>query len=195
MKVERKRGTFRASVEAGWFSSSARADRSGTSARGAACREHFRHQANCGMVPPEKSRIPAMRRIVVLAALAALAPQAAAAHVVRHGEMPQAYRGTWAPGTGPCKDGDAAAIVLTAKTYAGPAGSCTIEYVSETATPRGAMFSARLRCSGAGGQAHKAAAANLIIRPAGADRISAGPTFDKLTTHRRCSAGEQGAQK
>src|SRR5262245_51946534 len=39
-----------------------------------------------------------MRKMLLITAIAALAPQAATAHVVRHGSIPEAYWGTWAPG-------------------------------------------------------------------------------------------------
>src|SRR5215813_1536955 len=92
-----------------------------------------------------------MRRIFVLALFAAVAPQAATAHVVRHNSVPEAYLGTWAPGE--CGAGDKAAIVLSAKAYAGPSGSCAVDYVSETASEKGSLFSARLLCPSPGAQA------------------------------------------
>jgi hypothetical protein len=124
-----------------------------------------------------------------------LTAHSAAAHVVRHGSIPEAYRGTWAPTSATCKDADKAAIVLSAKAYAGPAGSCIIDYVSETAEPRGSTFSARMQCSNPQGQAQKKTIANLIMRPDGADRISVGPGFESLKAYQRCSAGEPGTKQ
>jgi hypothetical protein len=128
-----------------------------------------------------------MRNTLVLAVIAALAPQIANAHVVRHNAVPEVYWGTWSPGDGPCGEGDKGAIVLSAKAYVGPAGNCVVEAVSETPSPDGATYSARLLCPGKGAKAKKTVV-NLIFRSEGADGISAGATFEGLKAHRRCSA-------
>jgi hypothetical protein len=135
-----------------------------------------------------------MRKAALLVFIAAFAPQVASAHVVRHNSIPETYQGTWASDPAACKD-EKAIIVLSAKAYAGPAGSCIIDYVSETAEPRGSTFSARMQCSNPQGQAQKKTIVNLIIRPDGAERISLGPGFDSLKAYQRCSqsapAGKQ----
>jgi hypothetical protein len=136
-----------------------------------------------------------MLRTSILALCAALTAHSAAAHVVRHGSVPEAYRGTWAPTSATCKDADKAAIVLSAKTYVGPAGSCVVDYVSETAGPKGPIFSARLQCSGPAGQAQKKTIVNLVIRPDEVDRISVGPGFESLKAYQRCSAKEAGTKQ
>ena len=58
-----------------------------------------------------------MRKAALLVFIAAFVPQAAAAKggVKVLNSIPEAYWGTWAPGTGACTDGDKAAIVLSAK--------------------------------------------------------------------------------
>src|SRR6516225_7093793 len=89
-----------------------------------------------------------MRKVALLVFIAAFAPQAGAA--ARGGikvlnSIPDAYWGTWAPGVGPCKDGDTEAIVLSAKAYAGPLGKCDVASVSETPSRRGATSPPRLR--------------------------------------------------
>jgi hypothetical protein len=129
-----------------------------------------------------------MRKAALLVFIAASAPQVASAHVVRHNSIPETYRGTWAADPAGCNDAKAI-IVLSAKAYAGPAGTCVVDYVSETAEPRGSTFSARMQCSNPPGQAQKKTMANLIMRPDGADRISLGPGFDSLKTYQRCSQG------
>jgi len=130
-----------------------------------------------------------MRGICLLALFAPLVPQAATAHVVRHNSVPEAYWGTWIPDTGACSADDKSAIVLTAKDYVGPAGKCSVDYVSETPAPKGAaIYSARLLCPGTGAQKK---VVNLIFRSDAGGGISAGPTFASLKTHRRCS--ESGA--
>ena len=65
-----------------------------------------------------------MRKFALLAFVSALAPQVVTADVVRHSSVPQTYRGTWAPSAGSCENTDKSAIVLSAKAYKGPEGSC-----------------------------------------------------------------------
>ena len=124
-----------------------------------------------------------MRRIVLLASIVLLVPQVAIAHIVRHRSIPQPYQGTWATDAASCAP-EKGAIVLSAKTYVGPSGSCTVVYVDETPGAQGAIFSARLSCSEAAGGAKKSDA-NLIIRP-DKDGISLGPTFASLVAYQRC---------
>ena len=128
-----------------------------------------------------------MHKTFVLMLIAALTPQLVGAREIRRDAMPEAFRGTWAPGDA-CKQGDASAIVLSARTYVGPVGSCDIDYVTEIPGRPDPIYSARMRCSGSGAQAKIKKTANLIIRGQGAGQISAGPTFENLVAHRRCDA-------
>ena len=130
-----------------------------------------------------------MRRILLLAFFAGIAPQAATAHVVRHNSIPEAYWGTWMPGTAACSADAKTAIVLTAKDYVGPAGNCSVDYVSETATPQGPLYSARLLCPGTDAQARKKVV-NLMFRSDAGGGISAGATFSGLKALHRCSDSE-----
>ena len=135
-----------------------------------------------------------MRKAALLLLVVAFAPQAAAARgggIKVLNSIPEAYRGTWAPSAGVCKDGDKAAIVLSEKGYTGPLGKCEVATVSETAGPKGSIYSARLRCSD---QAKQTTPANLIIRPGDANRISAGSTFESLKTYQRCSESTPAAK-
>jgi hypothetical protein len=75
-----------------------------------------------------------MPRAFLLVVIAALAPQVATAHVVRHSSIPEAYRGAWAPVETDCKD-DKSVITLSAKAYVGPAGSCMVDYVTSPSRP------------------------------------------------------------
>jgi len=132
-----------------------------------------------------------MGKTALVALVAALAPQITAAHVVRHNSIPEGYWGTWVPGAGPCKDGDPSAMVLSANAYVGPAGSCIVDFVSETPSARGATYSARLQCSNQGAQAQqKKTVVNLIIRPDGTTQIAAGPDFNSLKSYHRCSPSQ-----
>src|SRR5262249_27524122 len=126
-----------------------------------------------------------MRSMFLLAFIGSIVPQLASAHVVRHNSVPEAYRGTWAPGE--CGASDKAAIVLAAKTYAGPSGSCAVDYVSETASEKGSLFSVRLLCPSPSGQAKKTVV-NLLFRSDGADQVSFGPSYAGLKAYRRCAA-------
>ena len=126
-----------------------------------------------------------MSKAVLLVFIATFAPQAATARggLKMVGSIPEIYWGTWA--AGPCKDGDKTTIVLSAKAYAGPLGKCDVESVSETPSPKGPTYSARLQCAQLG-QAQKTPA-NLIIRSVEANQISVGPGFNRPKAHQRCS--------
>ena len=128
-----------------------------------------------------------MRSTLLLALIGLMSLEAAAARETRRDAVPQAFWGTWATGTDACKEKDKA-IVLSAKAYSGPAGSCAIDYVIEVPGRGGAIYSARMRCSGSSGEAEKKTIANLIIRSGKDGEISAGPTFEALATYHRCSA-------
>ena len=134
-----------------------------------------------------------MRITPFLAFVAALSSQISDAREIRRDAMPEAFRGTWAPSADACKDADKSPIVLSAKSYAGPAGSCVILYVTEIPGRDGATYSARMSCSGSQPQAKTTA--NLIIRPDTAEQISLGATFDTLATHRRCPAAAPAKQQ
>lgn len=130
-----------------------------------------------------------MRKVALLALIAALAPHSADARgggIKMLESIPDAYWGKWAPSVESCKDGHTQALVLSAKTYAGPLGTCDIASVGVTATPRGTTYSARLQCADPK-RAQKKTPAYLIIRPGEANQISVGPGFDSLKAYQRCS--------
>jgi len=136
-----------------------------------------------------------MRKVTLLAIIAALSLQAAAAREIRREAIPETFWGTWAPGTDACKEGETSTIVLSARAYVGPAGSCVVRYVTEIPGRASPIYSARLQCPGSGGQPQKQAFANLIIRPEGSGQISAGPTFESLVAHHRCAASAPAAKQ
>jgi hypothetical protein len=82
-------------------------------------------------------------RSALLVALLALSSQVAYAREIRRDAIPEAFRGTWTTSTDVCKDGDKSPIVLSAKSYASPAGSCVVDYVTEIPGRGGAIYSAR----------------------------------------------------
>ncbi|MEK9278710.1 MULTISPECIES: hypothetical protein [unclassified Bradyrhizobium] len=123
--------------------------------------------------------------LVVIIVMIAISSQAAIAGVKRHASIPQALQGSWATSADACKIADKSAVALAAKTYAGPAGNCAVMSVSETPSPHGAVYSARLRCPIKNGQ-QKWSETNLVIRPDDTNQISAGPDFGSLKTYQRC---------
>lgn len=130
-----------------------------------------------------------MRMAALLAFIAAFAPDAPAAAkggIKMLDSIPDAYWGTWAPRVESCKDGDKQVIILSAKAYTGPLGKCDVASVSETPSPKGSTYSARLQCTDPR-QAPKKTPANLIIRPGAANQISVGPEFENLRAYQRCS--------
>jgi hypothetical protein len=134
----------------------------------------------------------AMRMTPAFALIAALSSQIADAREIRRDAIPETFWGTWAPSAAACKDADKPPVVLTAKSYAGPAGSCDILYVTEIPGRDSAIYSARMSCSGPAPQAKTTA--NLIIRPDTAEQISLGASFESVATHHRCPAGAPAKQ-
>ena len=128
-----------------------------------------------------------LRRTGIFALCVMLVPQVAASYGVRLSAIPEAYWGTWVPAAEICQDANKSGIVLSAKAYVTTTVSCAVDYVAETPSQKGPIYSARLQCSNMAGRAPKKAA-NLIIRPGNTDQISMGPAFDSLKPYQRCSA-------
>jgi hypothetical protein len=123
----------------------------------------------------------------IFALCAVLVPQVAASYGVRLSAIPQTYWGTWVPAAEICQDANKSAIILAAKAYVTSAVNCAVDYVAETPSPKGPIYSARLQCSNMAGLATKKVT-NLIIRPGDANQISMGAAFDSLKPYQRCSA-------
>ena len=94
-----------------------------------------------------------MRMTGIFVLCAALVPEVAASYGVRLSAIPEAYWGTWVPAAEMCQDADKSAIVFSAKAYVTSAVRCAVEYVAETASPKGPIYSARLQCSNTAGRA------------------------------------------
>ena len=94
-----------------------------------------------------------MIRKGILALCAVLSPQVAVSYGVRLSAIPEAYWGTWVPAAEICQDANKSAIVLSAKAYVTSTVRCAVEYVAETASPKGPIYSARLQCSNTAGRA------------------------------------------
>jgi hypothetical protein len=127
-----------------------------------------------------------MRKAALLAVLAMLMSQVAAADVVRQSSLPEAYRGRWVAGAGTAAH--ESVIVLAAKTYVSPEANCSVDWVSQTAGRRGSIYAAHLQCFHPAGGAGSKAIANLIIWPENVDQIAVGPEFTNLRIFHRCSA-------
>ena len=112
----------------------------------------------------------------------------------RHASIPEPLRGSWALSADACKNEDKSALVLSAKAFTGSEGSCSVLWVSETASVRGPTYSARLRCTNQRSQ--KRSESNVIIRPDdGTNQISMGADFSSLETYQRCSPSEPATRR
>ena len=134
-----------------------------------------------------------MRSTLLVAFIAVLSLQMSAAREIRRDAIPESFWGTWAPSTAGCNDADKSPVVLSAKSYAGPAGRCVVDFVMEVPGRDSAIYSAHMSCSGSPPQA--GTMVNLIMRPDTAEQISLGTAFDNLAMHRRCPAGEPAKQR
>src|SRR6516164_593809 len=135
-----------------------------------------------------------MRMTGIFVLWAVLVPEVAASYGVRLSAIPETYWGTWVPAAEICQDANKSAIVLSAKAYVTSAVNCAVDYVAETPSPKGPIYSARLQCSNMAKPAPKTAT-NLIIRPSDTNQISMGATFDGLKPYQRCSRGRLGSEQ
>ena len=124
-----------------------------------------------------------MRIAGLLAVILVLSSYPAVA-VKRHASIPEPLRGSWAPSAEACKNEEKSIVVLSAKAYTGSEESCSVLWVSETASARGPSYSAHLRCSSQRSQ--KGSESDLIIRPNETNQISIGADFSSLKTYQRC---------
>jgi hypothetical protein len=129
-----------------------------------------------------------MRVLATLIGMIVLVPGAALADIKRHAMIPEALQGSWAPSADNCTAGDKAIIVLAAKAYSSGDTNCSVDWVSETAGPRGPTYSAHMQCTSQPGQ--KPSVQNLIIRPDGAKQISVGLSFGSLKAYQKCAAAQ-----
>jgi len=139
----------------------------------------------CGGLPGGK----AMHRVCLVALTGLIMTDVAVADIVRHGSIPSAYIGSWAPSVTDCEPRSQSVVVLSAKRYVGAGMECAVLGVYETAGEHGTVYSARMQCSSAAGGARKNAR-NLIIVPAGADQLSLGSEFDNLKSYQRCQSAK-----
>jgi hypothetical protein len=112
----------------------------------------------------------------------------AAADIVRHGSIPKAYIGAWAPSAESCEPGSQALVVLSAKRYVGAAMKCAVVGVYETPGEHGPIYSARMQCLDPTAGA-KRSTRDLVIVPEGAGQLSLGRDFNNLKSYQRCQSG------
>ena len=127
-----------------------------------------------------------MRRMAIQTVLSLSISTIAAADVVRHDSFPEIYWGRWMSAAD--EKVDRSVIVLSAKSYVSGNVSCRVDWVAQTASARGSVYSAHLRCADRAGKAGQRASVNLIIRPNNVDRIEVGSEYANLRPYRRCSA-------
>jgi len=128
--------------------------------------------------------VKAMRIAILLAIFPILASQAANADV-RHRSFPNAVQGTWASKAELCQADGKSNIVITESSVVGPNNSCAVEYVVESATPSGPIYSGHGSCLNRTEPGNKSAM-NLVIRPRSDDRILIGTNLDTLAEYQRC---------
>jgi hypothetical protein len=87
-----------------------------------------------------------MRITGLLAVIVVLSSQPAVA-VKRHASIPEPLQGSWALNADAYKNEDKSAFVPSARAFTGSEGSCSVLWVSETASVRGPTYSARLQCT------------------------------------------------
>ena len=139
---------------------------------------------------PAQSKRPTMtqksiHQTAIPSVMSLLVSTVATADIVRHSSLPEAYWGTWVGTAEPAREG--AVIVLSAKSYISGEASCSIDWVSQTASARGSVYAAHLQCIN-GAKGHERVVENLIIRPNSMDGIEVGSEYANLKSYRRCSA-------
>ena len=111
---------------------------------------------------------------------------AALASDVRHSRFPESVVGMWAPGLEACKDDTKSTVTLSATAYDSSDTSCTVDWVNETASANGPVYSAHAQCSKISAPAQKIIS-NLMVQPKDNNQISIGPDFDNLKVAKKAS--------
>lgn len=126
-----------------------------------------------------------MRIVLGLAVVAATVSTMAHASDVRRSTLPDNLLGTWAATAQACSGSDQSKIVVSSNTYIRGDARCEISWVTVTAAPSGANYSARSRCiDQPTGKAYPPS--NLLFRPIDSGRISVGTAIGSLTPYQRC---------
>jgi hypothetical protein len=105
---------------------------------------------------------------------------------VRHLSVPEVFWGRWAPGADGCKD-DKTVVVVTAKGYTGPRGTCAVQWVTETAGVGGSIYSTHMRCTKPASN-EETTEENEIMLSRDGETLAAGAHFNELKVFKRCPA-------
>ena len=125
-----------------------------------------------------------MRIAALIPAISVVALQAVMADEVHHNMFAGRLIGSWAQNADLCAKGDKSNFSITASNYTGPDGSCAVETIVETATPKGTNYSIRGRCAATPqDQPHFV---STLMRPDGLDMMSIGTSFEDLKPYQRC---------
>jgi hypothetical protein len=119
-----------------------------------------------------------MRKIALLTVFSMIVSDVATADVVRHSSIPEPYWGTWV-------GAEESVIMLSANSYVSREANCSVKWVSQTAGPRGSIYSAHLQCFNLAEGAGTTATSDLIIWPENNNQIAVGPDFKSLRVFRR----------
>jgi hypothetical protein len=130
-----------------------------------------------------------VRRACLVALTGIILTDVAAADIVRHGSIPKAYIGAWAPNAESCQPRGKALVVLSAKRYIGAEMKCAIVAVYETPGANGPIYSVRMQCSPPSAGARRSLR-DLIIEPESTGQLSLGSDFNNLKSYQRCQSSE-----
>jgi hypothetical protein len=128
-----------------------------------------------------------MRMVIFIAAVSVLMSQAASGDEVRHTSFAGTLLGTWAQSAALCDGKDKSTVVISATKYSNADGTCSVDWIVETAGSLGPNYAVHASCADTS-QAGKTLAANLIMRSQGNDRLSMGKSFEDLKIYQRCPA-------
>jgi hypothetical protein len=128
-----------------------------------------------------------MRAVNLSALLFVLGSQIANAGDVRHSRFPESVVGIWATSAEMCgaSDTGTSRFVITAGKIVDSKLECAVEYVVETAAPRGPIYSAHGYCTDKTQSAEKSIL-NLVVQPRSDSQISIGLTLGSLADYQRC---------
>ena len=125
--------------------------------------------------------------LVTLAAL--LSATTAFASDVRILNFPETVIGAWAPSADACRGSGQGKIDIAAKQHGDPETSCTIAWITVTASTEGPVYSARSVCTRTR-TGMKEEPSYLVVTPLASDRllvrINDASADGKLVTYQKC---------
>jgi hypothetical protein len=127
-----------------------------------------------------------MLRTACLILISAFSALPATADEVHRNMFTGTLIGTWAQNADLCAKDDKSNFSIAASTYTGPDGSCAVETIVETATPKGTNYSVRGRCAATPQDQQRFV--STLMRSDGADTMSIGSSFEDLKRYQRCPA-------